>query len=140
MLLILIGVPKLFPPSVLSRRYISLFPVLFSCHTTSVRLAIDSIWGNCESPVLLLRLIGVPKLFPLFVLSRRYISLFPVLLSCHTTSVRLAIDSIWGNCESPGLVTEIFLAPGFVPAVHQNGCIFRFFPLPYYLAIQQASG
>ena len=93
----------------MSRRYISLFPVLLSCHTTSVRLAIDSIWGNCESPVLLLRLIGVPK--PIssirtvakiyFVISRT------IILPYNKRPV--TIDSIWGNCESPVLLLRFFL-------------------------------
>src|SRR5437870_1896303 len=81
-LLTLIGVPQVEPPSELHEKKISLLPGSLSCQTTYTLLPIAAICGKLDDPSVLLTLIGVPKVEPPSVLFEKRISGEPKGPSC----------------------------------------------------------
>src|SRR5919107_1758890 len=97
----------------------SLFPLLLSCHTTCTLSSAAAICGSSELPVLLLRFLVPLKPDPLFALLLKNISLFPVLLSCHTTCTLSSAAAICGNSTLPVLLLR-FLVRLIVFAVKET--------------------
>jgi hypothetical protein len=87
--------PKVLPPLVLLLNNISPFPfrVVVSPHTTYTLLPDTAIRGANESPRLLLRFIGMPKVIPPSVLFLKNILLLVGVKSYHTTYTELPITA-----------------------------------------------
>src|ERR671919_491739 len=85
LLLRLMVVPKVAPPSIDLLYKISTFPGVSSCHTTYTLFPDAAMAGTNENPALLLRLMVAPKVAPPSVDLLYKISSFPSVVSRHTT-------------------------------------------------------
>src|SRR6185503_19645232 len=97
------GVLNVWPLFVLNAKKISSLPGVSSSHTTYTLFPSDEICGSSELPVFSsLRLSGVLKVWPLFVLNAKKISELPRVLSSHTTYTLFPSEEICGSsAEGP---------------------------------------